>query len=222
MEEATLLKIRSLLGPTDSSLCGDFTNYAVIIGQIFKSAPPPLGVKGSKVEVPMNYTVKIGGSKRVYSILGDPELFEGLHINLRKGILDVMSLLLARGTTYVVRFQCHNSETVYSPVKKAVDHEDNTSSSSHGAHEGGDSLTRILLSLLEVSRKNKANIDVSKRIVHLLGLTAAAGLSIHDNRDVLALLRKPSELTISLLQAFKNMTRLDNQIVKANPHPFSI
>ena len=106
MEEATLLRLRSLLGPTDSSLCGDFTNFAVIIGQIFKKCTsPPLGVKGYKVEVPMNYTIKIGGSKRVYSILGDSELFEGLHINLRKGILDIMSLLLARGTTYVVRFQ---------------------------------------------------------------------------------------------------------------------
>ena len=81
-------------------------------------------------------------------------------------------------------------------------------------------MTKIFLALLDRSRRDNSSIDVSKRIVHLLGLTAAAGLSISDNRDVLALLQAPSELTVSLLQALKNMTRMDNSIVKANPGSF--
>lgn len=211
METSWISKLRELLGSTDSRLCGDFDNLAVIIAQLFKKVTnPPITVRnGVKVEVPVNYTIKIGGSRRLYSIFGDPEFFESLPLNLRKGVLDLMSLLLSRGTTYVVRFQCHNTETAYSRTDSGGDE-----------GESGESLTRIFLTLLERSRRNRLSIDVSKRLVHLVGLTAAAGLSISDNRDVLALLQTPSELTVSLLQALKNMTRLDNSIVKANPSSF--
>ncbi len=94
-------KLTELLGSTDSGLCGDFGNYAIIIAQLFKKVTnPPISVRNrEKVEVPGNYTIKIGGSRRLYSILGDPELFDSLPLNLRKGILDLMSLLLSRGTT---------------------------------------------------------------------------------------------------------------------------
>ena len=67
--EAWVVALQDLLGSTDSRLCGKFDNYAVIITQLFKKVTnPPISVRnGVKVEVPANYTIKIGGSRRLYA-----------------------------------------------------------------------------------------------------------------------------------------------------------
>ena len=194
-------------------------SHACAIVHLFEGVvDPPLQLlcaqSGETVDVPASFTIKMGGgSVRLYPLLSDPVLFCSLAPVLQKGILDVLHLVMIRGTYDVIRFQCCGPDL------------DDQVSRRPG-------LTRVLLSLLRHCQSQPASsssgrgmpmvasVGVQKRIVHLLGLTSAAGISTSDLRDMLVLLRHPSELTLSLLQALSTMVRHDNAIVKAAPPSF--
>ena len=88
-------------------------------------------------------------------------------------------------------------------------------------------LIRTLLDLLEHceatwlhSAQQAQGLPVLKRVVHLLGLAATAGLTTVDVKDLLSLLQTPSALTLPLLQALKKMLGNSSQVAKANPMSF--
>jgi hypothetical protein len=157
-----------------------------------------------KIEVPReSYTIKIGGSRRIYTLLSSPDLFHALPLGFCKCFLDVLHLVMIRSSYDVIRFQCHGME-------------DQTSQT--------EGLTRILLKLIKYIQQQETgrweNHPSTKRIIHLLGLSSSAGISTTDLRDFLMLLREPSDVSLSLLQALKTMIRHDNAIVKAAPASF--
>lgn len=115
-----------------------------------------------------------------------------------------MYLILRRGQYDIIRFQWYGESA-------------NGDSSRY-------SLFRILLRLLEITSSSTedpiANITISKRIILLLGIVGGAGISAVDFRNVLVLLRTPSQLTTSLLQAVKMMVKQDISVIKASPSLF--
>ena len=66
-------KLEELLGPRDSRVC-DFTSTPSMIMHLFKSCTSPSVTKSArgKVDLPESFTVRIGGSNSIYSLLGDP------------------------------------------------------------------------------------------------------------------------------------------------------
>ena len=208
------------------------TSHAAIIVKLFNGVVEPqiqLCPKGESVDMPTFFEVKMKGSVRLYSILSNPDVFCSLPLVLQKGILDVLHLVMIRGTYDVIRFQCHGmDDTPPTPAADAQDPQEAVSWSSAApanslAQPRTPGLTRILLTLLQhclTTQHPPSCVGVKKRIVHLLGLTSAAGISTSDLRDMLVLLRFPSELTLSLLQALSTMVRHDNAIVKAAPPSF--
>jgi len=87
-------------------------------------------------------------------------------------------------------------------------------------------LIRTLLDLLEHceaawgSDRQADGLPVLKRVVHLIGLAATAGLTTVDVKDLLSLLQAPSALTVPLLQALKKMLGSSSAVAKANPMSF--
>jgi hypothetical protein len=74
--------------------------------------------------------------------------------------------------------------------------------------------------MLELFAVRKLDFGVSQRVVRLLGPLGAAGMQIKDLKQILRFLRKPSELSLSMLQTLKSMITLDDTIMKAFPTSF--
>jgi hypothetical protein len=182
--------------------------HADVIRTLFEHVvEPPITVSAAGlIDIPEQFTIRMRGSARIYKLLSDPQLFCSQPAALQKGILDVLHLVMIRGPYDVIRFQCHGME-------------DQTYQT--------EGLTRILLKLIKHIQKQQQqgtgrweNHPSTKRIIHLLGLSSSAGISTADLRDFLMLLREPSDVSLSLLQALKTMIRHDNAIVKAAPASF--
>jgi len=83
-------------------------------------------------------------------------------------------------------------------------------------------LAKCLVKLLDHCISHDAQLSILKRIIHLIGIVATAGIESSDLHSFLTILKKPSELTVSLLQAFKIMIGQDQltksvMVKKASP-----
>lgn len=76
---------------------------------------------------------------------------------------------------------------------------------------------RVLFSLLQ---KQRNNIPIAQRLIRLIGVVSLGGIAIHDLKSMLQLLRKPSELSLSVLQCLKTAVRSDDVERKASPSAF--
>ena len=143
-----------------------------------------------------DFSVRVGGGARIYSILQDLEAFSALPVILRKGILDTLYLILRRGTYDVVRFRCHEK------------------------NNGGKSIIDLLLDLLSMYSKERYLLSITKRVIRLLGIICTPSILPSEFKRFLKFLRSPSLLSNSLLHALKTLIRQDDSIVKSAPVSF--
>lgn len=136
------------------------------------------------------------------------DFFMSAPFNFRKSLLDILYILLRRNVLDVIRFQCFDQ-------------------SAHSVMVDVD-LIGLLLRLLENTVNDIKNeavmlkqpLFITKRIIHLIGVVATAGISSTNLKKYLSLLKKPSELSVSLLQSLAVMIRHDTGVAKATPNTF--
>eukprot|EP01041_Mallomonas_annulata_P003575 gene3575-7108_t len=180
----------------------NFKSIPLVVVELFKGVITPEVTisEGSKIDVPDNCTIKIGGGSRLYSILKNVSVFDVLPDGIKESMLDVLYLILRNGTYDVARFRCFRER---------------------GNGKGNASFVRIILTLLRHNLStDNVNISIARRLVRLLGVICAAGICASDLKHILKLLRKPSEISIHLLQSLKFMIKQDDGVVKASPTSF--
>eukprot|EP01031_Cornospumella_fuschlensis_P027951 gene27951-33754_t len=179
----------------------DFSSEITIIHGIFKHLTEPeifLSKKG-RISTPERFSIKMGGSRHILRILMQPDIFLGLPLKMIKCILDLLILVLQREPYDVVRFQFNDTMPTSSENPLVV---------------------KVLLRLLDVVSRDTALLSLAKRIVYLIGITASVGISIQDMKRFMVLLKAPSPLTLSYLQALQMMIKLDVGLSKASPAAF--
>jgi Domain of unknown function (DUF4704) len=154
----------------------------------------------------------MGGSKKLGKLLCQPGIFCSLPTLLQKGILDLLYVILRRGTYDVTRFQYRVVE--YEGLHSEVINEDNSQSIN---------LNRVLLDLLQhfsgITLVNGSQ-QICKKIIRLLGVTFTAGCTPEDLKEMLYFLRTPSSLTLPLLQTMKSVMKQDISMTKGSPSTF--
>ena len=156
----------------------------------------------------------MGGSKKLGKLLCQPDLFCSLPTLLQKGILDLLYVILRRGTYDVTRFQYRIVECNVSKDDAAMTNEDYSQSIS---------LNKVLLDLLHHfygTLSSKSSQQICEKIILLLGVTFTAGCTSEDLKEVLFFLRTPSTVTLPLLQTMKCIIKQDNSMTKASPSSF--
>jgi hypothetical protein len=161
----------------------------------------------------------VEGSHRIYEVLRLKEGFHDLPLDLKAGFLDILYLILRRSVYDVIRFSQWNFIASSKSESKENAATPQLQVSSPAAKKEG--LMKSLIALLP-SDSNKLqpsteSIPIYKRIIRLLGVVGAAGLSVEDVSLYLQLLRYPSALTNALLQAFHIMLKNDVNVLKAYP-----
>eukprot|EP01038_Epipyxis_sp_PR26KG_P011916 gene11916-15945_t len=187
-------QIKVILGVDDETV---MISQSTILLDIFQQSTTPeiyINSRG-KLTMPERFSIKPGGCKKIHRLLKHPEIFNASPIQFRKSLFDLLFLILRRETYDVIRFQ-------------SIDIDDS---------ENDCSLVRLLLILLDHSIQVNAPIAITKRVIHLIGIVASVGITATDLKIFLSFLNTPSELTVSLLQAFMIMIRQDNGVVKAAP-----
>jgi hypothetical protein len=154
---------------------------------------PPISFVDGRVHVPEAYVIRIDGGRPLLKCI-----FSGLFVELPDALqivlLDVLHAVLKRSVYDVVRFRCFG-----------------------GTRESSGGFVRVLIQLLNTQR---SNVPIAQRLVRLIGVVALGGIAIHDLKSMLQLLRKPSELSLSVLQALKTALRADDVERKASPSAF--
>ena len=159
---------------------------------------PDLILDGSsRLELPSKFSVRIGGSSGLYSLIRDTDAFLAQSLTEVCGILDALFLVLRRNVYDVVRFRCCEEH-----------------------RRGSMTLVRALLSILFRVAEDPYRLAVAKRVVRLLGVVAPSGLSGAEFKDYMRLLTGPSALTISLLQTLATMLAPADEEGKAAPSSF--
>ena len=156
----------------------------------------------------------MGGSKKLGKLLCQPDLFSSLPTLLQKGILDLLYVILRRGTYDVTRFQYRIVENKYKRDVNDLINEDNCPSIS---------LNKVLMDLLHHfygMLSISSSQQICEKIIRLLGVTFTAGCTSEDLKEVLFFLRTPSTITLPLLQTMKCIIKQDNSMTKASPSSF--
>jgi hypothetical protein len=109
----------------------------------------------------------------------------------QKALLDILFIIFKDNIYNIIRFQCADETSIDSFP-----------------------LAKCLVDLLDRCIAHDAQLSILKRIIHLIGIVATAGIEPADLLSFLSILKKPSELTVSLLQAFKIMIGQD-QLTKS-------
>lgn len=109
-----------------------------------------------------------------------------MQVSLKKGILDVLYLILKRSIYDVLRFRSVEKQR----------------------HQW--SLVSILLHQLDIAKE----LFISKRLIRLIGVVAQVNITAKELKNFLERLKSPSELALSLLQAFKMMLKQDESSSK--------
>ena len=143
-----------------------------------------------------DFSVRVGGGSRVYSVFRDLDAFSALPVTLRKGILDTLYLILRRGTYDVVRFRCHEKS------------------------DGDKGIINLLLDMLALYARDRGSLSLTKRVVRLIGIVCIPIILPAELKRFLKFLRSPSLISNSLLHALKTMIRQDDSIVKSAPASF--
>ena len=155
--------------------------------------------ESDRICIPVTFTIQVDRNKdRIYAYLQFTHLKRASK-KFQEAFLDILYLLLRTDIYGVIRFRC-----------------------SMQAEQDVHNLNKSLLTLLQDCILWKAPLSITKRVIHLVGLVGKAGFSATDLKAYLDLLKAPSELTISLLQALKLMFREDASIAKVgspNPSP---
>lgn len=154
---------------------------------------PQISLVDGQIHVPEGYVLHIDGGRLLLKCVFS-ELFVDFPDALQIMLLDVLYAVLKRSVYDVVRFRCFG-----------------------GTKESRGGFVRVLISLLH---KQRNNIPIAQRIVRLIGVVAVGGIAIHDLKSMLQLLRKPSELSLSVLQALKTAVRSSDVEPKASPSSF--
>lgn len=150
-----------------------------------------IGVIGENVHISNESVVRIGGSEKIYNLLKDIELFITLPVPIKIGIMDILSAILSSSIYSVSRFRCCESPSF--------------------------SLVEILLKIMCMKDES---VVVKKRILRVIGISAACGITPPELKLFFEQLKYPSQLSISLLQTLKLMTSIDDGVVKASPAAF--
>jgi hypothetical protein len=153
----------------------------------------------------------MGESRKLGKLLCQPDAFCSLHVLLQKGILDLLYVILRKGTYDVTRFQYRVEEEAGFDVEEV--NEDSSKSIC---------LNRVLITLLQYF-STLSTIDsqeISEKIIRLLGTTFRAGCSTEDLKELLHFVRTPSTLTVPLLQTLNCIMKQDNTMTKAYPSTF--
>lgn len=159
---------------------------------------PDLILDGSgRLELPNKFSVRIGGSSGLYSLIRDTDTFLAQTQTEVCGVLDALFLVLRRNVYDVVRFRCCEEH-----------------------RRGSITLVRALLSVLTRVAENPSQLAVAKRVVRLLGVVAPSGLTGAEFKDYMRLLTGPSALTLSLLQTLATMLATADGEGKAAPSAF--
>lgn len=159
---------------------------------------PDLGLDGTgRLELPSKFSVRIGGSTGLYSLIRDTDAFLAQTPAEVCGILDALHLLLRRSVYDAVRLRCCEEQ-----------------------RGEGVSLVRALLSLLSRLAGDSSRLAEAKRVVRLLGVVAPSGISGAEFKDYMRFLTAPSALTISLLQTLSTMLDPAEKDSKAAPSSF--
>ena len=156
----------------------------------------------------------MGGSKKLGKLLCQPDLFCSLPSILQKGILELLYVILRRGTYDVTRFQ-------YRVVDYEKNDEDGEAMSED--HSKSICMNRVLLDLLHhfSSILSVASAQqICEKVIRLLGVTFTAGCTPEDLKEILHFLRTPSTLTLPLLQTMKSIMKQDVSMTKASPSAF--
>lgn len=84
------------------------------------------------------------------------------------------------------------------------------------------SLTRTFINLLDKVTTVEGSNEIALRVIRLIGLAAATGISSRDIRTIFSLLDSPTPLTLSLLQSVRSALKQETSIgsVKAMPPYF--
>lgn len=159
-----------------------------------------------KLFIPSKFTINIDGDVEVYEILKKQQLFMNLSIQIQKGLLDVLYIIL-QNPYDVTRFHCYGDRLSSDPSIVR------------------ETLNSLLLKLLRTYQEDHTidsneSLKVQKRILRLLGVTCAAGLEVNELHQILVMLQKPSAITIPLLKAIKRMMKHNYAIEKATPSIF--
>ena len=85
---------------------------------------------------------------KLYQLLSSFSLFHSLPIYFKKGILDILWLILHRSLYDVVRFRCC---------------------------EGNEGIVNILLQLLNIENETVDDLLINKRIIRLIGIVSISG-----------------------------------------------
>ena len=159
---------------------------------------PDLILDGSgRLELPSKFSVRIGGSSGLYSLIRDTDAFLAQAPAEVCGVLDALFLVVRRNVYDVVRFRCCEEH-----------------------RRGSITLVRALQSILSRVAEDSSRLAVAKRVVRLLGVVAPSGLSGAEFKDYMRLLTAPSSLTVSLLQTLATMLAPADEEGKAAPASF--
>jgi Domain of unknown function (DUF4704) len=156
----------------------------------------------------------MGGSKKLGKLLCQPNIFCSLPTLLQKGILDLLYVILRKGTYDVTRFQYRVVDYKVDDIDSDAMNEDNSQSIS---------LNRVLLDLLQRYSNTIAvssSQQICEKIIRLLGVTFTAGCTPEDLKEMLRFFRAPTGLTLPLLQALKSIMKQDISMTKASPSAF--
>ena len=159
-----------------------------------------------KLFIPSKFTINIDGDVEVYEILKKQQLFINLPMQIQKGLLDILYVIL-QNPYDVTRFHCYGDRLTSDPSIRR------------------ETLNSLLIKLLRKYQEDSSidsneSLKVQKRILRLLGVTCAAGLEVNELHQILVMLQKPSAITIPLLKAIKRMMKHNYAIEKATPSIF--
>ena len=156
----------------------------------------------------------MGGSKKLGRLLCQPDLVCSLPSILQKGILELLYVILRRGTYDVTRFQYRVVDYDGSDADGETMNED---------HSKSICMNRVLLDLLHHFSSIlsvASSQQICEKVIRLLGVTFTAGCTPEDLKEILHFLRTPSSLTLPLLQTMKSIMKQDMSMTKASPSAF--
>eukprot|EP00981_Chlorochromonas_danica_P013809 scaffold6861_cov248-Ochromonas_danica.AAC.12 len=141
----------------------------------------------------------MGGSRNVLKLLMQPDILLALPVKMVKCVLDVIIFLLHRQPYDIIRFQFNDMIPTSSESPVVV---------------------KLLMRLLEIMSKDSRMLSLTKRVIHLIGITASVGISVQDMKKFMMFLRSPSSISLSILQALNTMIKVDIGHIKASPRSF--
>ena len=191
---ASLEALGGILGKAPDATVSD----AEIVLALLEDCAAPLPDKAAPLSFDEDVVLRVDGGQRVMLAL-EPETFLQLHYSLQALLVASLTDLLHTGGPtkslfHAVRFRCFGQR-----------------------REAAGGIVRVVLALLHHVQRD---VQLSFRVIRLLGAVCAAGITAKDLKTVLRALRRPTPLAVPLIEALSTMASPEEKMVKASPPSF--